>query len=136
MGDNLQPSVPNDENYGKIQRRPSPSWRALFNFTVRRHAATLLFALILTALSGLIVPILAILFGRIFAAFSNYGSGNIDGDGLKKQILPYTVAIVCLGGATWLSNGLYCMAWMTFGALQAREVRDRLFQDLLDKEVE
>lgn len=28
------------------------------------------------------------------------------------------------------------MAWMTFGALQAREVRDRLFQDLLDKEVE
>lgn len=117
------------------ERKHTPGWKALLNFTSRRHAATLVFALIFATVSGIIVPILAILFGRIFETFTKYGGGNIDGDELTSEISTYATAIVVLGGATWLLNSMHCTAWMAFGTLQAKEIREQLFQDLLDKKV-
>ena len=111
-------------------------WRVLFHFMVPSHTPILLLALISTLVSGILVPILAILFGKIFGTFTTYGGGSIDGHTLRENTTVYAIGVVCLGAATWVANGIYCMAWMTFGALQAREVRKRLFQDLLHKQVE
>ena len=116
--------------------KSAPTWKALFNFTTRKHAPILSFALILAVISGVIVPTLAIIFGKIFGAFTDFGGGRIDGYELKSQIATHATAVVVLGIVTWVSYSLCCICWMSFGALQARELREQLFQDLLSKDVE
>ena len=51
------------------------SWRSLFTFTDRRNAVVLTAALALSTISGLVLPGMAILMGKIFSAFAGFGSG-------------------------------------------------------------
>lgn len=136
MGNDLEDNSPNHDGTKNCNPVSTPPWKSLFNFTVRRHIPALVLALIFTVISGIIVPILAILFGKIFGEFTDFGGGQISGRTLTNNVSTYVIGVVCLGGATFLSNGLYCMAWMTFGAFQAMEVRNRLFENLLHKDVE
>lgn len=112
------------------------SWRALFNFTERSHLIVLLPALFLSAISGILLPALAIFFGKFFDALSSFGAGAISDRELVQKVLANTYALVTLGGATWLMKGGYFTIWLVFGELQAKSVRDTLFQELLKKDLE
>jgi len=41
-----------------------------------------------------------------------------------------------LGGAAWLIEGAFLSSWMVFGELQAKSVREQMFVEMLDKEME
>lgn len=110
--------------------------KALFNFTKRSHLVVLLPALFLSTVSGILLPALAIFFGKFFDALSSYGAGAINDDELKQKVLTNVYALIALGGATWLMQGGYFTAWLVFGELQAKDVRDTLFQTLLAKDLE
>ncbi len=87
-------------------------------------------------MSGILLPALAIFFGKFFDALSSYGAGAINDDELKQKVLTNVYALIALGGATWLMQGGYFTAWLVFGELQAKDVRDTLFQTLLAKDLE
>jgi ATP-binding cassette subfamily B (MDR/TAP) protein 1 len=46
------------------------------------------------------------------------------------------LALVGLGSASWLLNGGYFMLWLAFGELQAKSVREKLFDGMLEKDME
>ena len=112
------------------------SWRALFNFTDKTHLITLAPALFLSIISGILLPALAIFFGKFLDAFSSFGAGHLGGQDFMDKVLIDTYALIGLGGATWILKGGYFTIWLLFGELQAKSVRDALFQSLLEKDLD
>ena len=111
-------------------------WKSLFNFSSRQHAPILVIALLLSTAAGITGPALAVFFGRIFDSFSAYGSGATDGAMLTRKVSNDAIALCILGGTVWLLKGGYFGLWIGFGELQAKNARDRLFQNLLEKDLE
>ena len=124
--------------FGTIkQDKPhSPSWRALFSFTRKNHLPFLLVALIFSLSSGVAIPALAIFLGKLFNLITNFGAGRIDGDDLVAKTSTYGLYLVALGCASAVLNAGYFGFWVWFGELQAKAVRDRLFDGLLEKDME
>lgn len=115
---------------------PKSKWKTLFNFSSRQHAPILSVALFLSTAAGITGPALALFFGRIFDSFSAFGSGATDGDTLMRKVSTDALALCALGGSVWLLKGGYFGLWMIFGELQAKNARDLLFQNLLEKDFE
>ena len=112
------------------------SWRALFNFTDQSHLIVLTPAVLLSALSGVLLPAVAILMGKYFDALAKYGAGTITDHELVQKVLFITYGLIAIGAATWLLKGGYFTLWLVFGEMQAKRVRDNLFQSLLLKDLE
>ena len=113
-----------------------PGWRSLFNFTTRPHGFSLSFAIILSVASGIIIPALSIFLGKVFDCFTSFGAGTISGSDLLHKVSMYGLALVGLGSASGLLNAGYFMFWLLFGELQAKSARDKLFDGMLEKEME
>lgn len=131
-GKDAEPHVESGIGFAK----PVTSLKALFNFTNRSHLIILIPALILSAISGILLPTLAIVFGKFFDALASFGAGTIGDHELVQKVLSNTYALVALGGATWLLKGGYFTVWLVFGELQAKSIRDALFRSLLHKDLE
>ena len=136
MGDGDDPETRPVMTDEQSDKKVVTSWRALFNFTDRSHLVVLIPALLLSTFSGILLPALSILFGIFFDALSAYGAGKIDDQEQTHKVLVNTYALLALGGATWLLKGGYFTVWLVFGELQAKRVRDLLFQSLLERELE
>ncbi|KAK0122067.1 hypothetical protein ONS95_010331 [Cadophora gregata] len=126
-----------------LQRAPSTdettdkaSWRSLFFFTTRKHSLVIVIAVFSSLLSALLKPALAIFFGKIFSNFTKFGLGVMSGPEALIAISRWCIALVSLGGAAWLIEGVFLSSWMVFGELQAKSVREQMFVGLLDKEME
>ncbi|MCJ1390627.1 hypothetical protein MMC18_003488 [Xylographa bjoerkii] len=111
-------------------------WSSLFNFTSRAHILPLIVAACLSVSSGIVIPALAIFLGKIFDTFADYGAGMISGSDLTKQTSVNGLYLLGLGSASWVLNGSFFMFWLLFGELQARHVREMLFNGMLQKEME
>ena len=111
-------------------------WHDLFNYTSKTHSITLIFALIISVASGLIVPALALFFGKIFNYFTSFGEGQISRLELKQDVSKYACYLVALGCASGLLNACFYMLWMVFGELQAKGARENLFNGMIKKEME
>lgn len=120
----------------RTDRVKRASWRSLFNFTSKSHLFPLLAALTLSVASGIIIPALALFLGKVFDSFTSFGAGAISGSSLIRKVSKNAVGLAGLGCASWLLNGCYFMAWLVFGELQAKSVRDRLFDGMLQKDME
>lgn len=121
----------NDNNKQTKKRSPL----ALFNFTSRSHLLTLSIALVLSIASGIVIPAFAVLLGKIFDIFTTFGAGQISGPDLVKKISVYGIALAGLGSGSGLLNAFYLGFWLVFGELQARSVREKLFDSMLEEEM-
>jgi len=120
---------PNDQSQGA-------SWRALFNFTSKAHVLSLILALIFSVASGIIIPALAVFLGKLFDVFTQYGADEISGPDLVHKVSRFGIYLVGLGCASGVLNAFYFMLWLVFGELQAKAVREKLFDGMLEKEME
>ena len=111
-------------------------WHDLFNFTSKTHSVTLVLALITSVVSGMIVPALALFFGKIFNYFTSFGGNQISGLDLKQDVSSYACYLFGLGCASGLLNACFYMLWMIFGELQAKGAREKLFNGMIEKEME
>jgi len=109
--------------------------KALFTFTSKKHLGVLSGAIFFAVIAGLIIPGQSLLFGLIFNQFANCGSGRISGPALLANLSRYCVYMTALGAGSWFSNALCFMFWLVFGELQARSARDRIFNNLLSKDI-
>ena len=134
--ENIPESGEHEDDDGRTERADRASWRSLFNFTAKSHLFPLLAALALSVASGIIIPALALFLGKVFDSFTAFGAGSISGSSLIRKVSKNTVALAGLGCASWLLNGCYFMGWLVFGELQAKSVRDRLFDGMLQKDME
>ncbi|MCJ1322561.1 hypothetical protein MMC15_007910 [Xylographa vitiligo] len=110
-------------------------WVSLFNFTSKTHILPLTIAACLSVASGIVIPALAIFLGKIFDTFTDYGAGTISGADLTKQTSLNGLYLLGLGSVSWILNGSFFMFWLLFGELQARHIREMLFDGMLQKEM-
>ncbi|KAF2177036.1 P-loop containing nucleoside triphosphate hydrolase protein [Zopfia rhizophila CBS 207.26] len=111
-------------------------WEALFGFTTKKHLPVLCGSIFFTATAALTLPALAVMYGLIFNQFANYGSGKISGGQLLRNVSKYCTYTTAVAALNWLTNSIYFMLALTFGELQARSARDRIFNALLKKTIE
>ena len=111
------------------------SWLSLFKFTSRSHSTSLIAAILLSTASGVIAPILAVIFGKIFEAFTSYGASKIIGSELVDQVSRYAIWLVVLGCASGTLSAAFFSSWLVFGEKQAKNARDELFQSMLYKDM-
>ena len=126
---------PRPDAEGNEPKAVRARWRSLFAFTKKAHIAPLLVALVLSIISGVIIPALAIFLGWIFDSFTAFGAGSLDGDDLSRKVSTNAIYLTVLGGASWLLNGTYFTFWLVFGELQAKGARDELYTSMLEKEM-
>ena len=90
-------------------------------------------ALFFSIAAGIVAPALAIFLGKIFDLFTNFGAGEISELDLVKDVSTYAIVLAGLGTASGLLLGGYFMLWLVFGELQAKGVREKLFEGMIDK---
>jgi ATP-binding cassette subfamily B (MDR/TAP) protein 1 len=78
---------------------------------------------------------MAIFLGRFFDAFADFATGKIPPETLTERTLKSVYALVAVGAGTLLLKGGLFAAWLSFGEMQAKGVRDELFQALLEKDL-
>ena len=110
------------------------TWASLFAFTTKSHLAVLCVGLFLSVASGIVVPTFSVFLGKVFDAFTDFSTGKLDGPALVHKVSHLAVYLLGLGGIGWILNGGFLMAWLVFGELQARAVRDQLCIGMLQKD--
>jgi hypothetical protein len=112
------------------------SWRSLFAFTNKRHFLVLTVAILLSVISGLVIPGMSILLGKVFGAFAGFGSGALSPAMFMDEVTKAIVYLTLLACASWLLNGTFFACWLWFGELQAKAAREKLFESLITRDVE
>lgn len=112
------------------------SWLALFNFMSKSHIVIFALAVILSVASGIVIPALATFLGKIFDLFTSFGAGEIDGPDLVKKVSTYGIVLAGLGSISGILNALFFGLWLVFGELQAKNVREKLFDGMVEKDLE
>ncbi|KAJ9606273.1 ATP-dependent permease [Cladophialophora chaetospira] len=111
-------------------------WKSLFYFTSTSHLPVLLPAILSSVAAGGLQPAMALFIGRFFDTISDFASGNIDGTAFMNKSLSTFRALFVIAAATFLFKGLLFILWLVFGEMQARTVRELLFESLLERDVE
>ena len=93
-------------------------------------------AVVSTLTSALFRPTAAILFGKIFSILTKFGAGTATAEDTLHGVAKWCTALVGLGGSAWIVEGTSLSSWMAFGEAQARSIRHKMFEGMLDKEVE
>ena len=127
-------SEPSEERLEDQSHRTS--WRALFNFTSRVHVIPLSIALSFSIASGIVTPALSIFLGKLFDFFTQYGAGQISGPDLVSKVSRYGLYLVGLGCVSGVLNASFYTSWLVFGETQAKAVRGKLFDGMMQKEME
>jgi len=110
-------------------------WRSLFGFVTGKQYWLLVVSLVFTLLSGLVLPITAILLGSLFEQFGKYAANTITANEFSSQISRYSLGLTVLGCSSWWINGTFFALWSCFGEAQARNARETVFGSLLKKEL-
>ncbi|OQU95995.1 hypothetical protein CLAIMM_02139 [Cladophialophora immunda] len=111
-------------------------WRSIFKFTAKAHLFILLPATATSAAAGCLQPAMAFFFGKFFDTFSDFAAGKTDGSTFMDRSLGSLHALLGLAAATFVFKGTLFSLWLVFGEMQARSIRELLFQSLLDREIE
>ncbi|KAH9863238.1 hypothetical protein IAQ61_009515 [Plenodomus lingam] len=110
-------------------------WKALFSFTTHKHVPVLLGALLGAFIAALTMPIFAIVYGLIFGKYTEYGAGQISGSEMMSSITKYCIILTGLATLNWIANSFYFFFFLTFGEMQARSARNRIFEALIEKDM-
>jgi ATP-binding cassette subfamily B (MDR/TAP) protein 1 len=113
----------------------SMGWKALFSFTTRKHLPVLAFAVFTSTLAALTLPALAVLYGLLFREFGAVAKDDKSNAQFLKQVSNYCIYVTAIGGVSWLGNSVHFAAFVTFGEMQARSARGRIFSALLKKDM-
>lgn len=111
-------------------------WISLFNFTEKQHMFAFIAAIFFAILSGLVIPAMAIIMGKTFGSFAAFGADEINSDQLILQVTSQILVLATLGTGSWFMNGAFFTSWLVFGELQAKAAREKLFEGLVDKDME
>ncbi|RMZ72336.1 ABC a-pheromone efflux pump [Pyrenophora seminiperda CCB06] len=110
-------------------------WKALFGFTTKQHVPIILGGIATASLAALSMPVFAIIYGLIFREYTNYGAGTSDSNKLISSVTQYCIILTGVTTVTWIANSFYFFFFLTFGELQARSARNKIFDALMSKDM-
>lgn len=110
-------------------------WKALFGFTTKKHLPILSGALFSAFVAAATLPVFAIIYGLIFRDYTDYGAGRLDSSGLRHSVTKYCLILTGIASLNWMANSFYFFFFLTFGELQARSARNKIFDALIRKDM-
>ncbi|KAF2703921.1 P-loop containing nucleoside triphosphate hydrolase protein [Pleomassaria siparia CBS 279.74] len=110
-------------------------WKAIFSFTTKKHIPLLVAAVFFATISALTLPSFAVLYGLIFREFASFESGQITSDDLLRNATKCCLYLTGIAAINCVSNSFYFVTYLTFGELQARSARNRIYNGLLRKDM-
>ena len=120
---------------------PRPFFNSLRNlrtslciFTGESHRLILELALLLEVASGAIFPLFAVILGRSFKTYAEYGTGNINEDAFFDRIADTSKLLLVFAGSSWLLHAVAYILSHIFGEIQVGKANERVFGALLRKE--
>lgn len=125
-----------DANEIVVEAEIQASWKSLFRFTAKQHISILIPATFLAICAGILKPIISIFLGHILDDLAAYAAGNLTEASLLEDVSKWCLALTGLGFGAWLLNGSFFALWLIFGELQAKNVRQKMFIGMLEKEME
>ncbi|EME48597.1 hypothetical protein DOTSEDRAFT_49042 [Dothistroma septosporum NZE10] len=120
----------------EVEDVPAAPWRSLFAFTTRANIPLLLGGIFCSFAAGFTGPALNYVVGKVMGRFTDYAIGAIESDAFMRVQTKWVLWTVAISAGTWIFNSLEFIFWLSFGELQAKNARDRLFHGLLGKEIE
>ncbi|KAI1841077.1 hypothetical protein JX266_012735 [Neoarthrinium moseri] len=139
MADNTSQAPDTQSN----EKKPSNSqWqgktrcRHLFAFASWKDSFPLAAGLVASILCGALKTSLAVFVGKIFGAITEYSGGRLSATDPLSEVSSWCIMIVAVGSAGWLVHFSFMVSWVVFGELQARNIRQKLFHGLLDRDLE
>lgn len=118
-----------------ISQPPKSQWRHLFAFTKWSHAGPLAAALASSALTAGLKTLLPVMLGQVFNVIGEYGMGTRDSASTLASISQWSIILIGIGIGNWMASSAFLALWITFGELQANNVRHETFQSLLSKDM-
>ncbi|KAF4630376.1 hypothetical protein G7Y89_g7762 [Cudoniella acicularis] len=118
-----------------LESQEKASWSSLFTFAQRQHTFSVFAAVVFGILCGLPYPVAAIIYGRIFSDLANFGAGVSTGDEVLSSVSLWCASLAILGAGVWVIQGVCLTFEMIFGEQQAKAIRRKLFEGMLDKEM-
>ena len=132
-------SLESDRNLledNSFTRKPEqPRLESLFAFTQRSHRIILALAIFGDIVSGAVFPIFALLLGDSFKALSDYGAGSASVQELNDAVVQNVTLLAVFAFATWISHTAFFTFSQTFGEMQVRTARRRVFNGLINRHV-
>lgn len=120
----------------KLKSQPPKSqWKHLFAFTTWSHAGPLVAALASSALTAGLKTLLPVILGQVFNVIGDYGMGTRNSSDTLASISKWSIVLITIGVGNWMANSAFLALWITFGELQANNVRHEIFQSLLSKDM-
>ncbi|KAF2030327.1 P-loop containing nucleoside triphosphate hydrolase protein [Setomelanomma holmii] len=110
-------------------------WKVLFGFTVKKHLAIFSGALLSALIAAVSLPVFAVMYGPIFQEYTDYGAGKIESARLRSTVTKYCLILTGVTALNWMANDFYFFFFVTFGELQARSARNRIFDALIRKDM-
>jgi ATP-binding cassette subfamily B (MDR/TAP) protein 1 len=110
-------------------------WKVLFGFTSRSHLPILSCGMLGAGVAAATIPVFAVIYGLIFRDYTDYGAGKIDCSALRSSVTRYCLILTGVAALNWLANSFYFFFFLTFGELQARSARNKIFDALIRKDM-
>lgn len=110
-------------------------WKALFGFTTRKHLPILSCGMLSACVAAASLPVFAIIYGLIFRDYTDYGAGKVGSNALRSSVTRYCLILTGIASLNWMANSFYFFFFLTFGELQARNARNRIFDALIRKDM-
>jgi ATP-binding cassette subfamily B (MDR/TAP) protein 1 len=110
-------------------------WKALFGFTTKKHLPILSGALLSAFIAAATLPVFAIIYGLIFRDYTDYGAGKVGSIGLRHRVTRYCLILTGIASLNWMANSFYFFFFLTFGEVQARSARNKIFDALIRKDM-
>jgi ATP-binding cassette subfamily B (MDR/TAP) protein 1 len=110
-------------------------WKALFRFMTKKHVPLFASAMISTGIAGATMPVFAILYGRIFRDYTDYGLGKIDSEALRSSVARYCLILTGIASLSLIAKSFHLFFFLIFGEVQARSARNMIFDALIRKDM-
>lgn len=110
-------------------------WKVLFGFTTGKHVPVLSGAMLCATIAACTMPGIAIVYGLIFGRYTDYGAGKISSVDLISEVSRDCVIVTGLATLNWVANSFYFFFFLTFGELQAKRARNKMFDALIAKDM-
>jgi ATP-binding cassette subfamily B (MDR/TAP) protein 1 len=127
-----KPASQNDEEQDYIS---NVGWRTLFTFTTTQHMPVLLGGIAMASIAAISMPAFAVVYGLVFGQYTSYGDGSIPSTQLISSMTKLCIILTVLATLNWIANSFYYFFFLTFGELQARSARNKIFDSLIKKDM-
>jgi ATP-binding cassette subfamily B (MDR/TAP) protein 1 len=125
----------------KISSQDNEEQQYVLQVGWKKHLPIFTGAMLSALVAAATLPIFAVIYGLVFRDYTDYSAGKLDSNALRSSVTRYCLILTGIASVNWMANSIYFFFFffffffLTFGELQARSARNRIFDALMSKDM-